>query len=208
LAFDLHDTLVQTIVASYQHLQTAQGWRGRDPSREERELDQGVHLLQQAIYEARRLIAQLRPAGLDDFGLVHALRLYVAQLAAESDWQIDLEIAPQWAKLPPALEAALFRIVQEATNNAKKYAGAQRVRVSLDVSNGRLCVTVRDWGKGFDPTQVPVKPQHGLHMGLIGIRERARMWGGTCDIESEPGEGTVIRVQIPRADELWQGGEV
>jgi len=199
LAFDLHDGLVQLIVASYQHLQSAQAWRGRDPGAEERELEQGVQLLRRAIYEARRLIGQLRPTGLDDFGLEHALRLYVAQLEAEADWQISLEVAPNWAKLPAALEAALFRIVQEASTNALKYAEARRLQIRLDLSEDQLCVSIKDWGKGFDPAEVTAAPTRGLHMGLIGIRERARLWGGHCVLTSQPGQGTTIQVYIPQA---------
>ncbi|NLG28003.1 MAG: hypothetical protein GX557_08835, partial [Chloroflexi bacterium] len=198
LAFDLHDTLVQTIVAAYQHLQSAQAWRERDPQAEGRELDQGVQLLQRAIYEARRLIGQLRPAGLDDLGLVQALRLYIAQLTAEANWQVELQVDPSWPSLSPTLEAALFRIIQEATHNAQKYAQAARVQVRLEVSAEHLSVTIRDWGKGFDPDAVPSEPQRGLHMGLVGIRERARMWEGDCTIRSAPGRGTTIRVRIPR----------
>ncbi|NLG52266.1 MAG: sensor histidine kinase [Chloroflexi bacterium] len=207
-AFDLHDGLVQLIVASYQHLQTAQAWHTRESEVEEREMEQGVQLLRRAIYEARRLIGQLRPAGLDDFGLAHALRLYVAQLATEANWQVSLEVDPNWTKLPPALEAALFRIVQEATTNARKYAEAERVEVRLQAGKRELCVTVRDWGKGFDPASVAAvveaasgpsaEPKQGLHMGLIGIRERARLMGGHCVIDSEPGKGTCVQVCIPR----------
>jgi two-component system, NarL family, sensor kinase len=198
LAFDLHDGLVQMIVASYQHLQTAQGWRLRNPAQEERELAQGVQLLQRAIFEARRLIGQLRPAGLDDFGLVQALRLYVAQLAADAEWQVSLRVDPNWSSLPAALEAALFRIVQEATTNARKYAAALRVEIWLQVGAEHFCVSIRDWGKGFDPAKVATVPHEGLHMGLIGIRERARLWGGSCAIKSQPGKGTTIEVCIPR----------
>jgi len=209
LAFDLHDGLVQIIVASYQHLQTAQAWRGRDPQTEERELNQGVQLLRQAIYEARRLIGQLRPAGLDDLGLVHALQIYVAQLASESGWQVSLEVDPDWIKLSPALEAALFRIVQEATTNARKYAAAERVVVQLRAPGDAYEVTVRDWGKGFDPAALasgaPQDGSLGGRMGLIGIQERARMWGGRCEIDSQPGEGTRVTVRIPKGRALGDG---
>jgi|GEM_PF-1117692 len=209
-AFDLHDGLVQLIVASYQHLQTAQAWHTRDSGVEEREMEQGIQLLRRAIYEARRLISQLRPAGLDDFGLAHALRLYVAQLASEANWQVSLDVDPNWTELPPALEAALFRIVQEATTNARKYAEAERVQVQLQAAEHELCVTVRDWGKGFDPALLDAdasanpasdpssEPKQGLHMGLIGIRERARLMGGHCVVDSEPGKGTCVQVCIPR----------
>lgn len=198
-AFDLHDALVQLIVASYQHLQTAQAWRGRDPGNEEKEIEEGVQLLRRSIYEARRLISQLRPAGLDDFGLVHALRIHAAQLATEADWQVSLDVDPNWTELPPALETALFRIVQEATTNARKYADTPRVEIRLAATADALCVSVRDWGKGFALADVSVVPHKGMHMGLIGIRERARLWGGECNIESQAGEGTRIEVRIPRS---------
>ncbi len=198
LALDLHDGLVQLIVASFQHLQTAQAWRGRDPAVEEKELARGTQILQQAIYEARRLIGQLRPAGLDDFGLAHALRTFVSQLAAEEGWRITLEIDPRWKPLPPTLEAGLFRIVQEATNNARKYAEADRLHIALRVEGEHLVLSVRDWGKGFDPVSVAAEPEKGLHIGLVGIRERALLFGGECLIKSAPGQGTTITVRLPR----------
>jgi signal transduction histidine kinase len=99
-------------------------WRNRDPGVEEQEIEQSIKLLREAIYESRRLIGQLRPAGLDDFGLVRALRLFVAPLATAEDWQVGLKVDPNWGALPPALEAALFRIVQEAATNARKYSDA------------------------------------------------------------------------------------
>ncbi len=202
LAFDLHDGLVQIIVASYQHLQASQAANGRNPAVQERELEQGIQLLRKAIYEARRLIGQLRPAGLDDFGLAHALRLHVAQLAADANWSVTLDLDPAWPPLPPALEAALFRIVQEATANAQKYAKSASITVQLASSNDYLRVRVQDWGQGFDPQHVRSSPEQGLHMGLIGIRERARLWGGECIIKSQKGKGTIIQVTIPRA-RVW-----
>jgi signal transduction histidine kinase len=158
--------------------------------------------LRQAIYEARRLIGQLRPAGLDDFGLVHALRLYLAPMATDEGWDVSLDVSPEWPDLPPALQAALYRIVQEATTNARKYAGAERIQVALRALPDELAVSIRDWGRGFDPDMVLAVPEQGLHMGLIGIRERARLWGGRCIIDSQPGRGTTITVTIPRSRAL------
>lgn len=199
LALDLHDGLVQMIVASYQHLQTAQAWHGRAPDTEEAEVQQGIELLRRSIHEARRLIAQLRPAGLDDLGLVHALRLYIAQLTTDADWYVTLDVAEDWPSLPGPLEAALFRIVQEATNNARKYAGAPEVDVRLWRDARDIHVAVTDCGVGFDPDQVPAQPHRGTHLGLVGIRERARLWGGRCTISSRPGIGTRVQVSIPLA---------
>ena len=208
-AFDLHDGMVQLIVAAYQHMQSAQAWRGRDPLAEERELEQGSRLLRRSIYEARRLIAQLRPTGLDDFGLIHALRLFTAQLAQDADWELSLDVAPDWPKLPFTLEAALFRIVQEATNNAQKYACSPRVQIALSIGDGRLCVVVQDWGQGFDPSRILENPERGRRLGLIGMRERARLWGGECHVASDPGHGTIItvRIPIPRALGADEGGQ-
>ena len=206
-AFDLHDGLVQSIVAAFQHLQTAQALRSRDPRSEEAELAHGVRLLQQSIYEARRLISQLRPAGLDDFGLLHALRLYVSQIEADHPWRVTLDVSPRWGSLPASLEAALFRIIQEATTNARKYADASRVRISLQSLPERIQVSVQDWGVGFDPEAVLAAPERGMHIGLIGIRERARLWGGTCDIASKPRQGTVVTISIPRDRIAPQGDD-
>ncbi|MCD6289927.1 MAG: sensor histidine kinase, partial [Anaerolineae bacterium] len=204
IALDLHDGLVQQIIASYQHLQAAQALRNRDPEGERKEIRRGIEILRSAIYEARRLISQLRPAGLDDFGLAHALRLYTAQIAAEENWQLTLDIAPDWPSLPDSYEASLFRIVQEAINNTRKYAAARKVRVRLEVVQDALWVSVQDWGRGFDPNKVQPVLECGSQIGLVGIRERARLLGGECLIESAPGEGTriVVRVPVPKS----QGG--
>jgi len=206
LAFDLHDGLVQMIVAAYQHLQSAQAWHGRDPDQESRELEQGIQMLKRSIYEARRLIARLRPAGLDDFGLVHALRLYVAQLAQDADWEVSLHIDEGFPDLPPALEAALFRIVQEATTNALKYAKTPRLEVDLRGRDGVVIAMVRDWGIGFAPDEMLQEDDRGRRVGLIGMRERARLWGGEFDVRSEVGGGTTVTVQIPVPQDGQLGG--
>lgn len=205
LAFDLHDGLVQQIVAAYQHLQSAQAWRDRAPEVEERELERGVRILQQSIVEARRLIGQLRPAGLDDFGLAHAVRLLVNQQADVNEWDIALQVSPAWPPLPPTVETALYRIIQEATNNAHKYARSPRLAITLSVEGDALQVTVQDWGQGFDPDTVEVQPEPGLRMGLMGIRERANLLGGTCEIDSAPGRGTRIVIRLPRELAIQEG---
>lgn len=207
LAFDLHDGLVQTIVAAYQHLQAGQALRDRRPDDEAREIDHGVRLLRRAISESRRLVSQLRPAGLDDFGLVHALRIYMAQLASDADWDVALQVDDQWPELPSAIEVGLFRIVQEAATNALKHAGSRRLGINLLVADERCCVRVQDWGVGFDPKSVAAAPEKGIHMGLIGIRERTRLLGGICDIMSEPGQGTTILVCLPLAGLTEEGND-
>ncbi len=196
-AYDLHDGVVQLIVAAYQHLQSASAWRSRDPDQAEKEMARGTQLLRRAIYEARRLIAQLRPTGLDDFGLTHALRLHIAQLAQDGDWDVRLNIAPEWPALPATLEAALFRIVQEAARNAQKYAETPRLQIGLARTDADLIIEIQDWGVGFDPSQTFDEQERGRHVGIIGMRERARLWGGQVTIESGKGTGTTITVAVP-----------
>jgi signal transduction histidine kinase len=197
LALDLHDGLVQMIVGSYQHFQAAQAWRGRDSHTEEAELGKGVQILRDAIVEARRLISQLRPAGLDDFGLEQALRVYLGEARNLAPWEVSLSMGGSLPALAPEVEASLFRIVQEATTNALKYAEADTLDVQFEWHSKDLILSIWDSGRGFDPAGVQSQPEKGLHMGLVGIRERARMLGGTCWVDSAPGAGTRITVTIP-----------
>ncbi|NLT74585.1 MAG: GAF domain-containing sensor histidine kinase [Chloroflexi bacterium] len=207
LALDLHDGLVQMIVGSYQHLQAAQAWRGRDAHVEEAELVKGVQILRDAIVEARRLIAQLRPAGLDDFGLEQALRVYLGEARNLSAWEVNLTVHGALEGLSPEVEASLFRIVQEATHNALRYAQAERLDVSLEAREQELVLSIVDSGRGFEPGTVRSQPEKGLHVGLVGIRERARMLGGSCEITSSPGAGTRLVVRIPWTINSMSGEE-
>jgi two-component system sensor histidine kinase DegS len=100
-------------------------------------------------------------------------------------------------RLPAEWETALFRIIQEAVTNARKHANTPRLSVELKingVSEHTLVVVIRDWGTGFQPEHALSSPQH---FGLLGMRERARLLGGTWTIDSRPGQGTLICVQIP-----------
>jgi len=203
LALDLHDGLVQEIVASYQHLQSAQVWQSKREDVAERETALGIQLLRDAIQEARQLIGQLRPAGLDDFGLVQAIRLYATRLRAQANWQISVVVSPAWSERIPAkglaksTSSSLFRIVQEASTNALKYASSPRLQITMDANDEALSVGIRDWGSGFDPETVPETSNQGQRIGLVGIRERARLLGGSCLIQSASGSGTHITVTIP-----------
>ena len=145
---------------------------------------------------------------MDDFGLPHALRIFISQLGQDAGSDIDCQVDPDWPKLPPDLETTLFRIIQEAMTNAHKHARADRVQIALRADDGQLSVEVRDWGGGFDVKRAPQSPESGLHIGLIGIRERARVWGGKCCITSKVGEGTRITVTIPWSPAQTQRGSI
>ena len=107
--------------------------------------------------------------------------------------QFTASLAPLAESLPDEMATALFRIVQEAFTNTLRYAGARSVHVSLRQDDGHLSLSVADDGCGFDPADVA----HGEHFGLVGMRERVAALQGVLDVDSAPGEGTRISVQLP-----------
>jgi signal transduction histidine kinase len=141
------------------------------------------------------VIAGLRPTTLDDFGLERALRLHVHEL--ESDGltvEYEAQLGPD--RLPGEIETVLYRIAQEALTNVRKHADTPRATVTLCRHSGRVELEVVDRGAGFKSAPA-ADDRPGHHIGLVGMRERAALVGGTCVIESEPGLGTRVVVTIP-----------
>jgi signal transduction histidine kinase len=139
----------------------------------------------------RALIFELRPEALEAQGLVEALAQQVEVLRTRYRIKVEARFGPEPA-VPSEIKQALYRVVQEALNNIIKYARASEVQLSLIHSGPGLILEVKDNGIGIDP----VAPLSG-HMGLRSMRERAERLGGTFELESRPGAGTYIRVQIP-----------
>lgn len=204
-AYDIHDGLAQIIVSADQYLQTYQELHLQGSPRAGAMLDRGLHFLNRAIAESRRIISHLRPPGLDDLGLVSALEEYLGEVREETGVRIELVNRLGGRTLTPATETTVYRIVQEAVANARKYARPERIRVSLTVPDGQLLVEVRDWGCGFDPAQIERTGRSGRGIGLVGMQERARLIGGTCQVQSVPHQGTRVRVTIP-LDPTRSGG--
>ncbi len=141
----------------------------------------------------RRLAMDLRPATLDHLGLVPALRQYSDLIAAQSNLNIQFEAIGLEKRLPDHTEVALYRIVQEALTNVIRHARASQVDILLERQEGRTMVMVEDNGIGFG-SDAEQKPGH---LGLIGMQERAEMLGGKLTIESRPGQGTTVLIEIP-----------
>lgn len=196
VAYDIHDGLAQIAVGTHQHLQAfAHRYRPRAP-RSRTDLYRALELSRQTIREARRVIANLRPTALDDFGLATALRLHVDDLRADG-WTIDFDENLGGERLPMAVETALYRITQEALTNIRKHAGSRRAAIRLERDDASVCLEVRDWGRGFDPDRVQIGSGMGERVGLAGMRERVALIGGSHEIHSEPGEGTRVVAIIP-----------
>jgi len=204
VAYDIHDGLAQMMVSAHQHLQTFGMLHGRQDGRADEALARGLFMMQKSIEEVRKVIAGLRPAELDDLALIPALQLYVQSLRDDLGWQLDLvdEVGPQ--RLPATVEVTTYRIVQEALNNARRHGNATRARVEIrrdSDGGGTLHLFIQDWGQGFDTDALddglPKNGHAGKHVGLHGMRERANLLGGTFQISSTIGEGTIVQVGLP-----------
>ena len=197
IAYDIHDGIAQLMVGAQHHLEAFDYlWRD-DASLAEDQLSRGRTKLRQAIVETRRLMTQLRPVSLETLGLIPAVQQYLNELGKDAGWEIDYHAEVVALNLSPDGETALFRILQEALTNAWKHAQTSMVRLSLHTEgekDDQLVVYVQDWGRGFEPALLQSETQG---IGLMGMRERARLLGGICSIESRPGRGTTVRLRVP-----------
>lgn len=162
--------------------------------------DQVAELVQRTdtvIDGLHRLAADLRPASLDHLGLAAALRQYSRSVAAQYGLRVRFKARGLTGeRLPSAVETALYRVVQEAMTNLVRHARATRVDVLVERRDGRILVMVEDDGVGFQMDRV----QRGEHFGLLGLRERAEALGGSLTVESAPGKGTTVVVEVPSDD--------
>jgi PAS domain S-box-containing protein len=197
IVYEIHDGIAQLLVSAQQHLETFDHLRQDDATLAQRQLDLGRHRLQRAIAETRQLMARLRLSPLKFPGLLPAVQQYLEELRRESDWEVECRVDVADFRLLPAQETALFRIAQEAVTNAWKHANTPRLQIELKTigcASTTLSMVIKDWGTGFQPGRELANMQH---LGLLSMRERARMLGGTCTIESRPGQGTTVHVHMP-----------
>jgi signal transduction histidine kinase len=144
------------------------------------------------LQDIRRLITDLRPTMLDDFGLVPTLRWLVQGFAQRHGIDVDIENVHLRTRLPLDVETVLYRAVQEALTNVSKHARAETVKISLERTEDRVMVTVQDNGVGFNHHR-----SVGRGLGLLGLRERLTALGGSLWIDSRRGEGTTLTLSIP-----------
>lgn len=202
VAYDLHDGLTQFVMASHAHLETFRhAQEAKDDAKAGRELEHGLRYLKEAIVESRRLVNGLRTLALDNMTLAGALEQLLNDEKVRAGWQEAYLVHNTGnERFDKILSTAVFRVAQEALTNVRKHAATARVRMMLlevrDEQRGTQSVTleVRDWGQGFDPKQ-QIEAQD--HVGLQSMVERVRLLEGTYNLQSTPGEGTVVRVSFP-----------
>lgn len=193
LARELHDETVQTLFSLSLSAEVAAGLVRVDPGAAEMEIERIQALAREAVAELRALVFDLRPAILATDGLVAALRTRLDVVSRTQAATVSLDVSGD-EDLDPVLEVTLLRIVQEALANAARHAAATRIAVRLDLGPGSVRASVVDDGVGFDPSDQAIRARR---LGLTSMRERAERAGGRLVIESAPGVGTVVRVEVP-----------
>ena len=195
---ELHDQTGQHLAALLLGLKTLNNSTNNGSTSLHKSLFQLQKLTERLVEETHHLAWELRPAALDDLGLETAISNYVDKWSERNSIALDFHSGLNKLRLPPPIETAVFRIVQEALTNVLKHAEATRVSVMLEYRYDELLVIVEDNGRGFQ-TEVE---RNGL--GLIGMNERVALVGGKLNIESAPGLGTTLAIRIPATASVQQ----
>jgi signal transduction histidine kinase len=191
IARELHDETGQSLTSLMVQLQMV---NQQCQSPEAREQLDGVRgLVAQTLEGVHNLALELRPSVLDDLGLAAALQRYARDYQARYPIEVDLEVVGLAERLPSAVETAVYRIIQESLTNIARHAQATTASVLLEQRHNRIRAIIEDDGMGFDVEKV----MGNGRLGLYGMRERAELLNGTLTIESEPGQGTSIFVEVP-----------
>ena len=194
---ELHDEVGQALTAISVNLQllkqkAAKVGQGLDVAVAETQA-----LLEQTMNDVHRFSYELRPAMLDDLGLVIALRWYIRAYAKRTGIKLNFRADSMVEQLESEPKTVIYRLVQESLTNVFKYANASRAEVVIRKTNNGIRLTVKDDGKGFEPDQLDLGSKDKSGLGLMGMQERLRLVNGQFAVKSAPGEGTTIRALIP-----------
>jgi signal transduction histidine kinase len=199
IAHELHDELGQNLTALKLRIALAQ--RGAGPRPDQDESREALALIDQLIERVRKMSGDLRPPLLDEVGLVPALRAFLARQSALTGVSIELVVteAEHLARLSPELEIACFRVIQESLTNALRHGAARKVTVTVRRDDASVALVIRDDGAGFDAAAKLAGAAARGHLGVVGMRERVRVCGGTFRLASSPAAGTTVEAVLPAA---------
>ncbi|MEX2426320.1 MAG: GAF domain-containing protein [Thermomicrobiaceae bacterium] len=197
LAQEIHDTLAQGLTAISLQLDLADSYLPEKPDQAARNVHRALDLTRQNLDEARRSVLDLRAADVHQMSLPDAVSQLLRRLGDEGDIRFEFVNDGLTSRLSARVEVGLYRILEEAVENARRHSCAGHVRVYISAEGETVALLVEDNGHGFDPAQLTRNDGALDGFGLLGIRERARLLGGSLTISSTPGEGTRLRVVVP-----------
>jgi signal transduction histidine kinase len=196
MARELHDTLAHTLSGLTVQLETVKAYWSVDVAAAQRMLDKSLEATRSGLQETRRALKSLRASPLDDLGLSLALQRLVESAAKRANLILDLSLPEQMPALSPNVEQAIYRVAQEAVANVTHHANAKTLQVHLTLTGQEMSLLVRDDGSGFKERL----GENSDHFGLPGMRERAQLVGGQLTVDSQPGQGTTIRLTVKEVE--------
>ncbi len=197
IARELHDQYAQALTVLSMSIEATERALPESQAPLRAQLESVKTLTAHTLDQTYDLIFDLRPTILDDLGLVPAVRWYAENRLQPLGVAVHLEVEGLQQRLPPEVETACYRVIQEALLNVAKHARAQQVYIRLWLEDGRLRGEIEDDGQGFDLEAVRRSAARGRGMGLMGMQERIELLGGTLTIHSQPGQGTRVRIDVP-----------
>ncbi|HEY5232785.1 MAG TPA: sensor histidine kinase [Verrucomicrobiae bacterium] len=202
---ELHDVIAQTLTAINVRLAALKKESALTTKNLDRNIASTQRLVEKSVDIVHQFARELRPAVLDDLGLIPALHSFVKIFSKRTRLHVHLKVFAGVEELEIAKRTVFFRVAQEALTNVARHAHARRVEVNFHKVHNTAHMEIKDDGKSFSVERA-LYANTGKRLGLLGMRERAEMVGGTFCVESEPGKGTTVRVEIPfahvRKDEL------
>jgi signal transduction histidine kinase len=194
---ELHDDTAQLLADISRGLTSLTSYKKTLKKTDMGQLEKLGEMANAALKGVRRFSQDLRPSILDDLGLVPALEGLLTDLEQWSEIKAKLDISGKERRLKSEKELTIFRIAQEALSNIRRHSHASSVNTKVDFGDDAITVIISDNGKGFDmPERTSDLALHGK-LGIIGMRERARLVGGTLVLQSEEGKGTIITLRVP-----------
>lgn len=207
VARDLHDGLAQQLASALLELQVTQRLLEEDTAKARSELETVEKIIRAGLRETRDVIFNLRPLSLDNLGLKAAVDNLAVQIQERTGLRVSVVQHGQEERLETNVASCVFRIIQEALNNVVKHAQATEAKVRLEFSPEFLAVRIVDNGRGFVLEKGALKSAEGEHWGLMGMRERAELVGGSLQVKSTPGRGTRVDFHLPLGQAATKGAE-
>ena len=195
---ELHAVIAQTLTGINVRLAALKKEAALNTRGLERNISQTQRLVEKSVSIVHQFARELRPAALDDLGLIAALHSFMKHFTARTGVRTHLRAFAKVEQVDTAKRTVLFRVAQEALTNVARHARASRAEVSIEQLPDGIGMTIQDDGKSFQVERV-LHGKGGKHLGLLGMRERLEMVGGFLEIESTPGRGTAIHARIPMA---------